>query len=109
MYFHVNDFSSFHLDSLWDTIGWECIVKDDSVRSCLIELKSFLLSKLYVDPIHRILMFLPCLSACIVQDAVLSGRLSQDLCVLCPKDSQAARILSVFCSIFVLPVSILNL
>ena len=48
------------------------------------------------------------LSAGIVQDAVLSGRLSQDLCVLCSWDSQAWRILSVFCSNFVLPVSILN-
>ena len=55
----VFDFSSFHLDSLRDTIGCECLVKDDGVRSCLTELKSFLLSKLYIDPIHRVLMFLP--------------------------------------------------
>ena len=34
-------------------------MKDDCVRSCLIELKSFLLSKLNIDPIHRVLMFLP--------------------------------------------------
>ena len=34
----VFDLSSFHLDSLRDTIGWECIVKDDGVRSRLIEL-----------------------------------------------------------------------
>ena len=33
-------------------------MKNDSVRPCLIELKSFLLSKFYVDPIHRVL-FLP--------------------------------------------------
>ena len=52
-------FSSFHLESLRDSISWECVVKDDGVRSCLIELKSFPLSKFYVDPIHRVLMFLP--------------------------------------------------
>ena len=35
-------------------------MKNDSVRSCLIEPQSFLQSKVDVDPIHRILMFLPC-------------------------------------------------
>ena len=53
------DFSSSHHDILRDTISWECVVKDDFVRPCLIELKSFLLSKFYVDPIHRVFMFLP--------------------------------------------------
>ena len=48
------------------------------------------------------------LYACTVQDAVLPDRSSQDLCVLNPQDSQAERILSVFCSNFGLPVSILN-
>ena len=48
------------------------------------------------------------LYACTVQDAVLPSRLSQDPCVLCPWDPQAERILSVFCSNFDLPVSILN-
>ena len=43
-----------------DTIRWECFVKDDCIRSCLIELQSFLQSKVDVDPIHSILMFLPC-------------------------------------------------
>ena len=35
-------------------------MKNDSVRSCLIELQSFLQNKVDVDPTHRILMFLPC-------------------------------------------------
>ena len=34
----VYDFSSFHLDSFRDTISWECFVKNDGVRSRLIEL-----------------------------------------------------------------------
>ena len=59
MYFLVNDFSRIHHDSLRDTISWKRFVKDDCVRSCLIELESFLLSKLDVNPIHSVLMFLP--------------------------------------------------
>ena len=59
-YFHVYDFSSFHPNNFRDTISWECFVKNDSVRSCLKEQQSFLLSKFDVDPIHSVLMFLPC-------------------------------------------------
>ena len=55
----VYDFSSFHPNNFRDTISWECIVKNDGVRSYLIELQSFLQSKVDVDPIHRVLMFLP--------------------------------------------------
>ena len=54
IYFLVYDFSSFHRDILRDTISWECVVKDDCVRTCWIELKSFLLSKFDVDPIHSV-------------------------------------------------------
>ena len=57
MYFLVYDFSSFNHNSFRDAIRWEWVVKDDFVRSCLKELKSFLLSKFHVDPIHRVLMF----------------------------------------------------
>ena len=52
--------SSFHSNNFRDTIGWECIVKDDGIRSCLIELQSILLSKIDVNPIHCVLMSLPC-------------------------------------------------
>ena len=83
MYFLVYDFSSFHHHSLRDTISWESVVKDDCVRSCLIELKTFLLSKFYVDQIHRVLMFLPLFSDGTMQDAVLPGQFYLDLCVLC--------------------------
>ena len=60
IYFLLHDFSNFHPNSFWDTISWECFVKNGCVRSCLIELQSFPQSKIDVDPIHRILMFLPC-------------------------------------------------
>ena len=56
----VYDFSSFHPNNFRDTISWKCFVKNESVRSCLIERQSFLQSKVDVDPIHRILMLLPC-------------------------------------------------
>ena len=78
--FLVYDFSRFH--HFRDTISWECIVKDDCVRSCLIELHSFLLSKFYVDPIHCFDVS-STFSACIKQDVVQPGRCYSDLCVLC--------------------------
>ena len=48
-------------------------MKNDSVRSCLIELQSFLQSKIDVDPIYRVLMFLPCF----VNDAVHSSAMTR--------------------------------
>ena len=57
--FLVHEFSRFHHDNFRDTISWEYVVKDDCVRSCLIELKSFLLRKFDVDPTHRVLMSFP--------------------------------------------------
>ena len=67
-------FSSFHPNNFRNTISWECFVKNDSVRSCLIELQSFLQSKIDVDPMYRVLMFSSMLYACIVHDAVHSSR-----------------------------------
>ena len=58
--FLVYHFSSFHPNNFRDTMSWECIAKNGGVRSRLIELQSFLHSKMNVDPIHRVLMFLPC-------------------------------------------------
>ena len=55
----VYDFFRFHHNCFRDTISWECIVEDACVRSCLIELQSFPLSKLYIDPVHRILVYFP--------------------------------------------------
>ena len=60
LYFVVYVFSRVHPNNFRDTIGWKRFIKIDGVRSCLTELQSFLLSKVDVDPIHRILMFLPC-------------------------------------------------
>ena len=36
-------------------------MKNDSVRSCLIEIQSFLQSKIDVDPIFCVLMSFPCI------------------------------------------------
>ena len=58
--FFVYNFSRFHPINFRDTTSWEWFVKNGSIRSCLIGLQSFLQSKVDVDPIHRILMFLPC-------------------------------------------------
>ena len=83
IYFLVFDFSSFHHNSFRDTTSWECNVKDDCVRSCLTELKSFLLSKFHVDPIHCVFEVSSTFSDCTKQDAVLPGQCYSDLCVLC--------------------------
>ena len=37
IYFLVYDFSSFHLNNFRNTISWKCFVKNDRVRSSLIE------------------------------------------------------------------------
>ena len=58
MHLLVNDFCRFHQEYFRHTTSWECIVEDDCVRSCLTEL-SFPLSKLKIDPIHRILVPFP--------------------------------------------------
>ena len=56
----VCDFSSSHPNNFRDTTSWRCFVKNDGVRSCLIELQPFLDSKIDVDPKHCVLMSLPC-------------------------------------------------
>ena len=64
MYFLVYDVSGFHSNNCRDTIRWECFVeikpKDDGVRPRLIELQSFSYNEIDVDPIHCVLMSLPC-------------------------------------------------
>ena len=40
VYFFVYDFSSFHPNNFRNIRSWECFAKNESVRSCLIELQS---------------------------------------------------------------------
>ena len=61
MYLLVNNFFRFHHNHFRDFISWECFVKDDCVTSCLVVLQSFPLSKMFFDPIHRILVPFPLL------------------------------------------------
>ena len=82
----IFDFFRFHHNNFWDTISWECVVKDDCVRSCLIEIKSFLLSKLFFDPIHSVLDVFSTFSACTMQDVVRLSQFHTDLCVPCSWD-----------------------
>ena len=69
IYFLVNDFSGFHHNSFRDTISWECVVKDDCVRSCLIELKSSV-EQVWCQPNTQCFDVSFTLSACTKQDAV---------------------------------------
>ena len=66
-------FSRFHHNNFRDTISWECVVKDDCIRSCLTELQSFPLSNF--DPVHRVFVSSPLFSACTMQDKVLPSQL----------------------------------
>ena len=52
---------SFQSNNFLNTISWKCFLKDDCIRSSLIECQSFLNSKIDVDPIYRVLMSLPCI------------------------------------------------
>ena len=73
-HFLVHDFSSFHPNNFRNTISWQCFVKNDSVRSSLIELQFFLQSKIDVDPIQLCSDVSSMHYACIVHDAVHSSR-----------------------------------
>ena len=51
----------FQSNNFRNTMNWKCFLKNDSARSSLIELQSFLQSKIDVDPIFCVLMSLPCI------------------------------------------------
>ena len=51
----------FQSNNFWNAISWKCFIKDDCIRSCLIEIQSFLNRKIDVDPIYRVLMSFPCI------------------------------------------------
>ena len=78
IYFLVYDFSNLHPKNFQDTLSWECVVKDDRVRSCLIELQYFPWSKIDVDPICCVFWRFFRALCCIVRGVVLENRSSQD-------------------------------
>ena len=107
IYLLVYDFSSFHPNNFRDTTSWECFVKNESVRSCLLELQSFLQNKVDVDPIHRILMFLPCTMHVLCKTRCFQVDRVRILMFLVQRIDKQKEY-CVCCSNFVLPVSILN-
>ena len=106
IYFLVYDFSSFHPNNFRNAISWKCFVKNDCVRSSLVELQSFPQSKIDDDILRSDVSSM--LYACIVHDADHSSRSCQDPYDSCPWDPQAERILPVCCSNFDHQVSIPN-
>ena len=58
--FLVFDFSNFHPNNFRNTISWKCFLKDDCIRSSLIELQSFPQSKIDVNPAHCVQMSFQC-------------------------------------------------
>ena len=79
MYLLVYNFFRFHHNRFRDTISCGCIVEDDCVRSCLIELQSFPLSRLYIDP-HTLYLGAFSTFACTMQDVAWSNQALADRC-----------------------------
>ena len=91
----------------YNAICWKCSLKNNCVRSCLIEPQSFFDdSKINIDPKIPYLDVSSMHFASIVHDAVQSGRYTLDLCGLLFLDQQARRTQIVFCSNSDLQVSI---
>ena len=56
----IQFFSTFQSFSSYNAICWKCSLKDDCVRSCLIELQPFFDdSKISINPKYRVLMPFP--------------------------------------------------
>ena len=76
----------FNLTTFGNTISWKCILKDDCIRSNLIECQFFLNRKIDFDPIYRVLDVFSMHCANIVHDVVHSSQSRQDPCALYPWD-----------------------
>ena len=59
VWFLIQDFSSLQSHNFWNTISWKCSLKDNCIRSSLIEFQSFPNRKIDINPKYRVLMFLP--------------------------------------------------
>ena len=51
----------FQSNNFWDTISWKCSLKDDCIRSSLIECQSFPNREIDVEPIYCVLVSFPCI------------------------------------------------
>ena len=57
----IQNFSSFQPFNFWNATSWKYSLKNNCIRSCLIERQSFWNRKIDVDPIYSVLMSLPCI------------------------------------------------
>ena len=93
--------------SSYNAICWKCSLKNNCVRSCLIEPQSFFdNSQINIDPKIQYLDVSSMHFASIVHDAVQSSQYFLDLCDFRLLDQQARRTQIVFCSNSDLQVSI---
>ena len=56
----IQNFSSLQSHNFWNTISWKCSLKDNCIRSCLIECQSLFNRKVNIKPKYRVLVPLPC-------------------------------------------------
>ena len=59
--FFIQFLSIFQSFSSYNAMGWKCSLKNDGIRSRLIELQSFSDRKINVNPKYTVLMSLPCI------------------------------------------------
>ena len=82
-YFFVFDSSNFHPNGFRDT-NKLAVYRNEWQRSLAENYNPFLMSKFDIDPIHRVLMFLPCCMHVPCKTRCTPSRSSQDPCVPCP-------------------------
>ena len=98
--------SQSSISQLLDTISWKCSLKDDCIRSSLIECQSFPNRKIAVDPLYRVLMFLPSAMQLLCTTWYTQVNLFRILDGLCLWDQKTERIPFVSCLNSDLQVSI---
>ena len=96
----------FSLNNFWNTISWMYSLKDDCIRSSLIECQSFPNRKIDVDPIYRVLMFLPCVMQVLCTTWYIQVNLFRILMLFASGINRQKEILSVSCLNSDLQVSI---
>ena len=89
----IQDFSSFQSFNFWNALSWKCPLKNNCIRSCLRECKSFFDRKINIKPDIPRLDASSMHCARIALDVVQRSQYVQDLCDFRLLDQWARRIL----------------
>ena len=94
----------FKSHNFWNTTSWKYSLKDDSIRSSLIE--SLSNRKININPKYRVLMFLPSTMQVLCSTWCTEVNVFRIFMIFCLLDQEARRILFVSCLNSDLQVSI---